>query len=64
MTRNTMLARFQRFLREEEAATAVEYGVMLMLIVTVCIVAIQAVGSEAEGLMEHCQDEMDAHMGN
>jgi pilus assembly protein Flp/PilA len=64
MTKNKMLACFRRFLLEEEAATAVEYGVMLALIVAVCIVAIQSVGSEAKGLMEHCQDEMDAHMGN
>lgn len=57
-----MLARLHRLLLEEDAATAVEYAVMLMLIVTVCIVAIQSVGSQASGLMEHCQDEMNTHM--
>lgn len=59
-----MSARLRRFLNEEDAATAVEYAVMLMLIVAVCIVAIQSVGSQASGLMEHCQDEMNAHMNN
>jgi len=34
-----------RFLQSEDGPTAVEYAVMLAMIITVCIGAIQAVGS-------------------
>jgi pilus assembly protein Flp/PilA len=37
-----------QFLREEDGPTAVEYAVMLALIVVVCIVAITTLGSNAE----------------
>ena len=36
-----------RFLHKEHGPTAVEYAVMLALIVVVCIVAITALGSNA-----------------
>jgi len=39
-----------RFLREEEAATAVEYAVMLALILITIIGAISAVGVESGGM--------------
>jgi pilus assembly protein Flp/PilA len=46
-----MLARFARnavaFLKQEEGPTAVEYAVMLALIIVVCIVAITALGTSA-----------------
>ncbi len=34
-----------RFLREEEAATAVEYAVMMALIILACMAAIKTVGT-------------------
>jgi pilus assembly protein Flp/PilA len=37
----------QKFLIEEDGPTAVEYAVMLALIVVVCITAITTVGSNA-----------------
>ena len=37
----------KRFLCEEDGPTAVEYAVMLALIVVVCITAISAVGTNA-----------------
>ena len=37
----------QRFLVSEDGPTAVEYAVMLALIVIVCLAAIQAIGSNA-----------------
>jgi pilus assembly protein Flp/PilA len=46
-----MLANFARsavaFLKREDGPTAVEYAVMLALIIVVCIVAITALGSNA-----------------
>lgn len=37
----------EHFLRSEDGPTAVEYAVMLALIVVVCITAIQSLGSNA-----------------
>lgn len=46
-----MLARLQQavvqFLRKEDGPTAVEYAVMLALIIVVCIAAITSLGSNA-----------------
>ena len=36
----------QRFLKSEDGPTAVEYAVMLALIVIVCLTAIQAIGTK------------------
>ena len=44
-----IVAGVRRFLRDEGGPTAVEYAVMLMLIITVCITAIQLVGRWAAG---------------
>ena len=38
-----------RFLRNEDGPTAVEYAVMLALIIVVCIAAIAVLGSNANG---------------
>jgi pilus assembly protein Flp/PilA len=43
----TWLRGVDRFLREEDGPTAVEYAVMLALIIAVCIVAIGSVGTAA-----------------
>jgi pilus assembly protein Flp/PilA len=43
------LDRASRFLRDEDGPTAVEYAVMLALIIVVCIVAISTLGSNASG---------------
>ena len=40
------------FLRREDGPTAVEYAVMLALIIVVCIAAISALGSNAQGTFE------------
>ncbi|MCS6852830.1 MAG: Flp family type IVb pilin [Gemmataceae bacterium] len=37
------------FLRKEDGPTAVEYAVMLALIIVVCITAISVLGSNANG---------------
>jgi pilus assembly protein Flp/PilA len=38
-----------RFLRDEDGPTAVEYAVMLALIIVVCIAAITTLGTNANG---------------
>jgi pilus assembly protein Flp/PilA len=39
--------KIQRFMKSEDGPTAVEYAVMLALIVIVCLTAITAVGTQA-----------------
>jgi len=43
----TFARNVQRFLVSEDGPTAVEYAVMLALIIIVCITAIQAIGTNA-----------------
>ena len=43
----TLTQKVQRFLRSEDGPTAVEYAVMLALIIIVCLTAITAVGTQA-----------------
>ena len=42
---NTLLRRTRQFLVSEDGPTAVEYAVMLALIIVVCLTAIQAIGT-------------------
>jgi pilus assembly protein Flp/PilA len=42
-----LVASIKRFLVSEDGPTAVEYAVMLALIIVVCLTAIQAVGTNA-----------------
>jgi pilus assembly protein Flp/PilA len=41
------LKKIRQFIRSEDGPTAVEYAVMLALIIIVCLVAITAVGTQA-----------------
>jgi pilus assembly protein Flp/PilA len=43
------LERAKRFVKAEDGPTAVEYAVMLALIIVVCIAAITTLGSNANG---------------
>lgn len=56
--------RIREFLLEEEGATAVEYAVMLMLIVGTCIVAIQLVGTNAADLWGDNSTEIQSTLGD
>jgi pilus assembly protein Flp/PilA len=42
-----------RFLKSEDGPTAVEYAVMLALIIVVCIAAISALGSNASNTFSY-----------
>ena len=48
--------RVQRFLASEDGPTAVEYAVMLALIVIVCLTAIQAIGTNASATFQNIAD--------
>ena len=49
----------QRFLKSEDGPTAVEYAIMLALIVIVCLTAIQAIGTNANSAFEEIATEID-----
>jgi pilus assembly protein Flp/PilA len=46
-TMKNLALKVQRFLVSEDGPTAVEYAVMLALIIIVCLTAIQAIGTNA-----------------
>ena len=47
-----MKSLIKRFARDEEGATAVEYGVLIALIIAVCIIVIYAVGIQVNNAFE------------
>ena len=51
-------ASVKRFLVSEDGPTAVEYAVMLALIVIVCLTAIRAIGTNASATFENVADEL------
>ena len=51
-------ASIQRFLASEDGPTAVEYAVMLALIIVVCLTAIQAVGTNANAKFATVRDAL------
>jgi pilus assembly protein Flp/PilA len=48
----------KRFLVAEDGPTAVEYAVMLALIIVVCLTAIQAVGTNANAKFNQVQQAL------
>jgi pilus assembly protein Flp/PilA len=53
-----------RLLRDEDGPTAVEYAVMLAMIIGTCIAAITLVGGEAGGSWQDTSDQLDTFMNN
>lgn len=49
----SMLTVVKNFLKDEDGPTAVEYAVMLALIVVVCIAAIQTLGTNAQATFQN-----------
>ncbi len=54
----SLAQKMHRFLVSEDGPTAVEYAVMLALIVIVCLTAISAVGTNANLTFERVRDEL------
>jgi pilus assembly protein Flp/PilA len=52
-----------RFLRAEEGPTAVEYAVMLAMIILVCIAAVQAVGTQTGTSFSNSANSIGDAMG-
>ncbi len=61
---NKFAKKVQHFLLSEDGPTAVEYAVMLALIVIVCLTAIQAIGTNASNAFNDiAKDISDARTG-
>ena len=54
----SLALKVQRFLVTEDGPTAVEYAVMLALIVIVCLTAIQAIGTNASLTFQSIADQL------
>ena len=52
------------FLKREDGPTAVEYAVMLALIIVVCITAITALGSNASNTFSYVGTQVGATSGS
>ena len=55
-----MLNSIKKFLKSEDGPTAVEYAVMLALIVIVCIAAVRSIGTAANARFEEVATEIAA----
>ncbi len=58
-----MLRQLLRFSRDEEAVSAVEYAVLLALILVAIITAIDAVGNTSSGIWANDTDKINSAMG-
>jgi pilus assembly protein Flp/PilA len=56
------MKRLYEFLRDESGPTAVEYAVMLALIIGSCVAAITLVGGEAGGSWHDSSAKIDTYM--
>jgi pilus assembly protein Flp/PilA len=56
----SLAKKVQRFLVSEDGPTAVEYAVMLALIVIVCLAAITEIGTRANTTFETVRDALPA----
>ena len=54
----------QRFLASEDGPTAVEYAVMLAMIIIVCIISITALGTATNGTFNSMASKMPAAGGS
>jgi pilus assembly protein Flp/PilA len=54
----SLAKKVQRFLVSEDGPTAVEYAVMLALIVIVCLAAIQAIGTNCSAAFQEVADQI------
>ena len=54
----SLTLKVQRFLVSEDGPTAVEYAMMLALIVIVCLTAIRAVGTNASATFQSVADAL------
>ncbi|MCA9099539.1 MAG: Flp family type IVb pilin [Pirellulales bacterium] len=54
----SLAKKMHRFLKSEDGPTAVEYAVMLALIIIVCLTAINAIGTNANTTFQNVADSI------
>jgi len=54
-----IVSKVQRFLKSEDGPTAVEYAIMLALIIIVCLAAIQSVGTSAQATFQDISADLE-----
>ena len=59
-----MFSVLHRILRDEKGATAIEYGLIVALIVIAIISSLKGVANENTGLWARVSDNVDGAMGN
>jgi len=59
-----LLNKVCRFLKSEDGPTAVEYAVMLALIVIVCLVSITAIGTNANATFDNVAQVLSSTTGS
>ena len=59
-----MINRFMKFFKEEEGATAVEYGIMVAAIAAVIIGIVVAVGSSTKNAFDQVNSQMPLNTGS
>ena len=53
-----------RLIRDEQAATSVEYAVMLAMIILACVAAIALVGQSTAGSLGNSASQLQSSMGS
>ena len=53
-----LITKVQKFMQAEDGPTAVEYAIMLALIVIVCIAAVQAIGAATNTAFQSVANEL------
>ncbi len=61
---NDLRLKIDRFLASEDGPTAVEYAVMLALIIAVCVLTVDAVGTKLSESFTNSFNSIDAATGS
>ena len=56
----TMFTAFKRFIRDDEGATAIEYGLIAALVSVAAITALSAMGDSLDGLFTEVSGQIDS----
>ena len=59
-----VITKVSKFMKSEDGPTAVEYAIMLALIVIVCLTAIQAIGTAANEKFDEIASEITLDRSN
>jgi len=59
-----LFSQVRKFLKSEDGPTAVEYAVMLALIIVVCLTAIQAIGTNANTTFQSVASKLPSGGGS